>query len=101
MSKSVRLRHNRILKLIERDGGQKCHYCGVSLIWGEGNYMADNSLCIDHVQPLAHKGANSLDNLVLACRKCNAKKYTKHYHEFRMTIETDRIIYFMMGAADE
>lgn len=63
-----------------------CHYCGTSLaftdepstyretmvggeVWQLGNWAT-----IDHVVPLSRGGTDDLDNLVLACNVCNARK---------------------------
>lgn len=44
--------------------GKSCHYCG-----------GDHLLGLDHVVPLHAKGSNSIENIVLACRSCNASKW--------------------------
>lgn len=84
----------KVQKLIERDG-QKCHYCNCDLVPSE-LYRPDG-LSVDHVVPQALGGTNRLDNLVLACRRCNGEKYTKHYQEFRMPKEVDAAILFLIG----
>jgi 5-methylcytosine-specific restriction endonuclease McrA len=55
----------------------ECHYCGTRV-------GLDNST-FDHVVPLAKGGADDLSNGVLACRRCNAAKGRKSYHEFLRT----------------
>jgi 5-methylcytosine-specific restriction endonuclease McrA len=50
-------------KVIARDGGA-CFWCGASPIEGT----------LDHVVPASRGGRFTLDNLVLACRPCNAAK---------------------------
>lgn len=57
-------------ELHRRDGFQ-CRYCG-----------ATESLEVDHVIPLSMGGANTLQNLVVACRSCNASKGNSRVDEF-------------------
>lgn len=44
----------------------RCAYCGATFLRGNFEF--------DHVVPLSKGGAHSADNLVVACRKCNASK---------------------------
>jgi 5-methylcytosine-specific restriction endonuclease McrA len=48
--------------IFKRDG-LRCVYCN-----------ATEDLTLDHVQPKSRGGRTSWDNLVTACRRCNAKK---------------------------
>ncbi len=48
-----------------------CEYCHASEQW---QYV---SFTVDHVIPLAKGGANSIDNLALACFHCNRQKSDK------------------------
>lgn len=57
--KSVELSRGNIFK---RDNHQ-CVYCG-----------SREDLTLDHVMPKSRGGKTSWDNLVAACRKCNARK---------------------------
>lgn len=52
----------------ERDGN-KCRYCGGQVEWNDRR--GSNGGTYDHVDP---EGANSEDNLVVACRGCNSRK---------------------------
>lgn len=61
MSVSKRLRY----EILRRDG-HKCRYCGAT--------AADAPLTVDHVIPVALGGTDEPDNLVAACRPCNAGK---------------------------
>ena len=49
-------------EIFERDNGQ-CVYCG-----------SRDDLCVDHLIPVSAGGDNEKDNLVIACKKCNAGK---------------------------
>ncbi len=51
--------------LLARDGNA-CHWCGYQMRRAE--------LTLDHVIPRARGGANRQENLVLACRLCNASR---------------------------
>ncbi len=48
--------------IFKRDG-HRCQYCGIH-----------EDLTLDHVMPKSRGGKSSWDNLVAACRRCNAKK---------------------------
>ncbi len=52
--------------VMQRDGFA-CVYCG-----------AVNGLEVDHVVPLSRGGANTMQNIVVACRSCNATKNATH-----------------------
>ena len=48
---------------IYRRDGHKCQYCG-----------SRSNLTLDHVIPISKGGNSSWENLVTACKKCNARK---------------------------
>ena len=52
----------------------RCQYCGAS---------AEN---IDHVVPRSRGGTHSWDNVVAACRPCNARKEDRFLHETHMRL---------------
>lgn len=51
---------------------RECAYCGIK----------DVPLQIEHIQPRAKGGSNSITNLTLSCEKCNIKKATKDIRDF-------------------
>ncbi|MEA5566639.1 RNA-guided endonuclease IscB [Anabaena sp. UHCC 0399] len=51
---------------------RECAYCGIK----------DVPLQIEHIQPRAKGGSNSITNLTLSCAKCNTKKATKDIRDF-------------------
>jgi hypothetical protein len=53
-------------QVIEREG-QRCAYCRSPMLVGV-------PMVVDHVIPLAAGGTSSLDNLCLACYRCNEFK---------------------------
>lgn len=61
MAVSKRLRY----EILRRDN-HTCRYCG--------GHAPDVSLTVDHVVPTALGGSDQPDNLVTACRDCNAGK---------------------------
>lgn len=67
-------------KVLVRDK-YKCHYCGVTV---DPNLKPTDDLfaTMDHVVPIKHGGKSNLDNLVLACYKCNNAKGHKSYISF-------------------
>jgi len=52
----------------------RCQYCGAT---------AEN---IDHVVPRSRGGTHSWDNVVAACRPCNARKEDRFLHETHMRL---------------
>ena len=56
-----------------RDGG-RCQYCGAA---------AEN---IDHVIPRSRGGPHEWENVVAACRPCNARKEDRYLHEVGLTL---------------
>jgi 5-methylcytosine-specific restriction endonuclease McrA len=63
---SMKLRN----EVLSRDG-RKCHYCG-----------STKRLTLDHVVPRSQGGSHDADNLLTACRSCNAEKGVKSYEEY-------------------
>jgi hypothetical protein len=47
----------------------RCEYCHYPEL------LSTAPLSIDHLQPQSLGGADNLDNLALACRRCNEKRY--------------------------
>ena len=68
-------------KLAKRDGGMFCAYCGKAL--------DDTTVTIEHVLPISKGGADTMENMVIACRECNqlAKDYSIT-QKLRMVKET-------------
>jgi 5-methylcytosine-specific restriction endonuclease McrA len=54
--------------------GHRCQYC---------NEPAEN---IDHVIPRSKGGTHTWDNVVAACRPCNARKMDRYLHETNMRL---------------
>lgn len=88
-------RERLIQRLIHRDGDH-CHYCGIKLEGNVPQVFNPNGISVDHVIPQVQGGKSRIENLVLACRRCNREKMTAHYHEFRFAKETDLVLRFIM-----
>ncbi len=61
--------------IITRDG-HRCQYCGAT----------KGPMTVDHVLPKTRHGADSWENMVCACIKCNNKKGDRTLHEAGMTL---------------
>src|SRR5690349_946123 len=69
----------------------RCFYCGSSVLVGprdgqQTTITADEMrtwVCVDHLTPERLGGSNSPENLVTACRLCNAKKGSLTLEEYR------------------
>lgn len=76
----VRVPYERALALSRRAVFHRdrstCQYCGAS---------ADS---IDHVVPRSRGGEHAWDNVVAACRRCNAKKADRLLEEISMTLRS-------------
>lgn len=60
-----------IRRRVRQRAGNRCEYC-----LSHQNYILGH-LQIDHVIPVAKGGADTEDNLCLACELCNQHKWTK------------------------
>lgn len=83
-------------RIAARDGGWRCHYCSGALFstkdpmpyWpSEGRTIPT----IDHKLPRSRGGTDALDNLVLACNKCNARKRNLTDEEYNDWLETHAV----------
>jgi 5-methylcytosine-specific restriction endonuclease McrA len=54
-----------------KEYGSRCWWCGVEL--------SKKQLTLDHLKPKSLGGSHSLENLRLACRKCNASRGNSLY----------------------
>jgi len=67
MSDIPRLLREQVIKRARN----RCEYCLLSQIGQEATFH------IDHVNPRAHNGLTTLDNLALACVSCSLRKSAK------------------------
>ncbi len=56
--------------------GEKCYICGCEIDFERTNKSQFNALTLDHIWP-RKMGGKSLDNLKIACKRCNEKKADK------------------------
>lgn len=88
-------RYIYLLKIKKTRGDLVCHYCGKnhleigfrSVVLSNQNNKNPKLATIDHVIPVS-KGIDILDetNWVVSCKKCNNKKGSKDYNEFKKRI---------------
>lgn len=57
---------SRIFKRRDRREPILCYFCG--------NALTRKTATVDHLLPIARGGTNHMDNIVIACRLCNARK---------------------------
>lgn len=69
-TRRTQLHRNKDLRqeIRERDG-DRCRYCGKDVNWSDRRGPRAGSY--DHIDP---RGANDIDNLVVACKACNSAK---------------------------
>lgn len=67
-------RVNILLKLMNRHG-RICWYCG-------DKFTSFNEIEIDHIVPKERGGTNHINNLAIACLKCNRAKLDYNLEEF-------------------
>lgn len=72
------MNREKLRAVFEKTGGF-CWYCGVQLqplgVWE-----------VEHQTPRSRGGSDSLDNLVAACRPCNARKGNRTVDEYRRSL---------------
>ena len=61
--------------------GARCHYCNRAGSLDEG--PGQRPWHVDHMNPLARGGADSEENLTLACKRCNIAKNATPYEDFK------------------
>lgn len=67
------LRSLLLAAVVERDGSD-CAYCRVPTVVKPEAGRRHRERTLDHVVPLSAGGKDELENVVLACRSCNARK---------------------------
>lgn len=66
------MRDTDLVKAIRARDGDRCRYCGCQVRWG--NQRGPSGATYDHVVPIVAGGANTINNVVIACRGCNSRK---------------------------
>lgn len=60
---------------IKKHGTLTCYLCEKPILFGKD--------CLEHKIPLSRGGTNIYENLAIACRSCNSKKYTMTEIEYK------------------
>lgn len=78
LARYVRVPHQRAIAVNRRTvfarDGHRCQYCGLA------------AESIDHVLPRSRGGTHTWDNVVAACRRCNARKEDRLPHEVGLVL---------------
>ena len=56
-------------RLVQQRARFLCEYCH------SPEYLSPDRFDVDHIQPRSLGGADDIDNLALACRRCNLRRY--------------------------
>lgn len=70
-----------LTRQVKARDGNHCRYCSIEVNWRDRKGATGGTY--DHVDP---EGGNSLDNIVVACRSCNAKKSNRTPEEAQMPL---------------
>ncbi len=75
---SERVKRQQIRKQLRERDGDNCCWCGIKLIF---NCKLQNrfNTTIEHLVRRCEGGSNKLENLKLACRKCNNSRHSKSW----------------------
>lgn len=57
----------------------KCIHCNTKLVVGDDG-RARGEATLEHIWPETQGGTNALDNLAIACNRCNRQKGSRHDH---------------------
>ncbi len=79
------LRALLLAAVVDRDGSD-CHYCQVPTIVDPDAMSTYRERTLDHVVPLSRGGADTLENVVLACRSCNARKGVRPQYQYAKVV---------------
>jgi len=64
------------IKILKEQQDNKCFYCKQEL--------NEETLTVDHKTPISRQGTDAIENLCLACKKCNLEKNNLTLEEFKM-----------------
>ena len=84
-------RRDRHRRAIAR-GRPPCHLCGNEIDYGITDHLGPLAFTIDHVIPIAKGGADHIDNLAAAHRRCNSARQASIKRRVRpaVTFVTER-----------
>lgn len=77
---AVEVHQNVSIESVRERDGDGCAYCGIPVWFGEtwpGDLFYRMQATLDHVIPISRGGGHVMDNIKIACRDCNTRKYNK------------------------
>ena len=74
----------KLAKIIRERDGDLCRYCGKTVNWRDRR--GDDGGTYDHIIPVAQRGDESPENLVVCCRSCNQHKGPRKPSEAGMSL---------------
>lgn len=69
----------------------KCIHCAKKLVIDQGGTPL-NGATLEHIIPKNHGGTDDLENLAIACARCNAEKGLRHDHKRRNDPKLQEIV---------
>lgn len=78
-------RDRRLCEQIKERDANRCRYCGIRVNWNDRSGSKGGTY--DHVDP---DGINSLDNVVVSCRRCNSRKGHRTPEQASMVLMSPR-----------
>jgi DNA-directed RNA polymerase subunit RPC12/RpoP len=78
-------RDRRLCEQIKERDANRCRYCGIRVNWNDRSGSRGGTY--DHVDP---DGINSLDNVVVSCRRCNSRKGHRTPEQASMALMSPR-----------
>jgi hypothetical protein len=87
LAKAMRVALQRDVALvtaIKRRDKDRCRYCGTQVDWRARR--GDAAATYDHVKPIIDGGKNTLNNVVVCCKRCNDRKGRRSLREAGMNL---------------
>jgi hypothetical protein len=73
------------LNRLSESQNHRCAYCGVDTYvghWDKGNKSERQKATFDHIIPRSEGGADTMDNMIMACIDCNSVRGSRSVDEF-------------------
>lgn len=64
-----------LVTAIKKRDKDRCRYCGCRVKWNDRRSLGGGTF--DHIKPIVDGGTNTIENVVVCCRRCNGKKGKK------------------------
>lgn len=78
----------------------KCLHCNTHLIVGLSGEPVSRAT-IEHIVPQAHGGTQALENLGLACARCNQGKGSRHDHRYHKDARAQELVQRLLARRRE